>query len=399
MSKKKKTTLKGKFVFRRFLIIAVFVAIFGGVGWLAYTRLFIGNAARYTKDLASSSSSEVSSKAEPSSSAKPESSSKAESKPAKAEPNSEDWKLLLVNSVHSLPSGYVPELETITETYRVDKRIADNVKRMFNDARQSGITLTICSAYRSVDKQEELFAEKKQEYINRGKNEKDAIAVAATIVAKPGTSEHHTGLAMDIVTPKYTNLDAGFENTPAFKWLNKNAYKYGMVLRFPKDKQKYTGIIYEPWHYRYVGEENAKLMKAKGFCLEEYVAALKGEKVQILETPTLPADIGPSSNTEASEETTSSQKGTKSESSAESASSQKGAKSESSEESASSKKGAKSESSAESASSNESSSKKSGTKKSSSSESEPESASSSSKSAKPKAKSSSSSEESASAKQ
>lgn len=91
----------------------------------------------------------------------------------------------------------------------------------------------------------------------------------------PGTSEHHTGLALDLITPGYQQLDDGFENTAAFKWLDKHSAEYGFVLRYPKDKEDITKIIYEPWHYRYVGVNAAETIKANGWCLEEYVENLK----------------------------------------------------------------------------------------------------------------------------
>jgi D-alanyl-D-alanine carboxypeptidase len=142
---------------------------------------------------------------------------------------------------------------------------------MLAQAKQDGISLVICSAYRPESRQEELFQSKTQEYIAAGRSEEEAIAVAATIVAKPGTSEHQTGLAIDIVTETYTNLDDGYAETPAAQWLAERAWEFGFALRYPKDKTEITKIIFEPWHYRYVGEENARIMKERGFCLEEYI--------------------------------------------------------------------------------------------------------------------------------
>ena len=198
------------------------------------------------------------------------------------EDESKSWALILVNRESFLPEGYdsVIELATITDDYRVDARISDNVKRMIADARNDGVTLSIVSAHRSVERQTELYADKVEEFINQGQETDAAKEVAATIVARPGTSEHHTGLALDIVTPSYMTLDEGFENTPAFRWLDKNAHKYGFVLRYPKEKQDITGIIYEPWHYRYVGEEHAEQMKDRDLCLEEYIEALRLARIK-----------------------------------------------------------------------------------------------------------------------
>ena len=105
----------------------------------------------------------------------------------------------------------------------------------------------------------------------QGMSEEEAYAKTATETAIPGTSEHQTGLAADIVTPTYQMLDAGFADTPAGQWLSEHAAEYGFVLRYPQDKQEITGIIYESWHYRFVGKTHAKLMKESGLCLEEYL--------------------------------------------------------------------------------------------------------------------------------
>ncbi len=107
-------------------------------------------------------------------------------------------------------------------------------------------------------------------YIAKGYSRADAEAEAATITARPNTSEHQTGLALDIVTPSYTRRDKGFANTEAFKWMSANAQDYGFTLRYPQGKQEYTRVIYEPWHWRFVGVEAAKAMKQSGQCLEEY---------------------------------------------------------------------------------------------------------------------------------
>ena len=129
----------------------------------------------------------------------------------------------------------------------------------------------LCSAYRSIEKQQQLFDRSQQTYMAQGMSEEEAYAKTATETAIPGTSEHQTGLAADIVTPTYQMLDAGFADTPAGKWLADNAVEYGFVLRYPQDKQEVTGIIYESWHYRFVGKTHAKLMKESGLCLEEYL--------------------------------------------------------------------------------------------------------------------------------
>lgn len=272
-----------KFVVRRILLalsITAAVVLLGFAGWNLAEQypgwnLILPGAGSSSSQSEPPADSAVSS--EPVSVSVPEPESSSEPEPpeeSEPKPSADDWELLLANPSNPLPEGYVPELETVTDNYRVDARIADSVKRMFAQAKEDGISLVICSAYRSVEYQQTLFDNKSKELMDSGKPEDEAVAVAATIIAVPGTSEHHTGLAMDIVTPSYTELDDGFAETPAFAWLSENAANYGFVMRYPKDKQNITKIIYEPWHYRYVGVENAVRMKAADMCLEEYVNAL-----------------------------------------------------------------------------------------------------------------------------
>ena len=101
--------------------------------------------------------------------------------------------------------------------------------------------------------------------------QEQAEAETAKSVAVPGTSEHQLGLALDIVDKSYQMLEEDQQDTPAQQWLMANCWRYGFILRFPKDKEAVTGITYEPWHYRYVGEEVAKTITEGGLCLEEYL--------------------------------------------------------------------------------------------------------------------------------
>lgn len=189
--------------------------------------------------------------------------------PSPSEPYNGDWNLILVNLENPLPSNF--EIKTANIGNRaMDERIVDIVKQMIADAKADGVDLLICSSYRSVERQKTLFNEQIQGFINQGYNEEDARTEAAKWVAIPGTSEHHTGLALDIVTPTYQMLDFGFEKTDAFNWLYNNCTEYGFILRYPKDKSDITKIVYEPWHYRYVGVEAAKYIHANNLCLEEY---------------------------------------------------------------------------------------------------------------------------------
>lgn len=183
----------------------------------------------------------------------------------------EEYYLLLANAENPLPQDWTVQTEDVQNGYEMDKRAAPAMRDMIQAAKEDGVELMLCSAYRSVEKQQQLFDRSQQAYMAQGMSEQEAYAKTATETAIPGTSEHQTGLAADIVTPTYQMLDAGFADTPAGQWLSEHAVEYGFVLRYPQDKQEVTGIIYESWHYRFVGRTHAKLMKESGLCLEEYL--------------------------------------------------------------------------------------------------------------------------------
>ena len=183
----------------------------------------------------------------------------------------EEYYLLLANAENPLPQDWSIQTEEVQNGYEMDKRAAPAMREMIQAAKEDGVELMLCSGYRSVEKQQQLFDRSQQAYMAQGMSEEEAYAKTATETAIPGTSEHQTGLAADIVTPTYQMLDAGFADTPAGQWLSEHAAEYGFVLRYPQDKQEVTGIIYESWHYRFVGKTHAKLMKESGLCLEEYL--------------------------------------------------------------------------------------------------------------------------------
>ena len=189
------------------------------------------------------------------------------------ENNTNEWNLILVNSSNKLPENFEVELGEIG-IRKMDSRIVSIVQKMISDAKSDGIDLLLASSYRSVERQTELFNEQIQKYKQLGYSDTDAYNEAKEWVAIPGTSEHHTGLALDIVTPTYQVLDYGFDTTDAFKWLYKNCSEYGFILRYPKTKSDITGITYEPWHYRYVGTQVAKYIMENDLCLEEYIEEL-----------------------------------------------------------------------------------------------------------------------------
>lgn len=186
-----------------------------------------------------------------------------------------DWELLLVNKNHKVPENYSMNLEEVETTHKVDKRIAEALNQMLNDARKEGLLPIICSSYRTNAKQKQLYNNKTKEYKRLGYSNDEAEKLASYWVAVPGTGEHETGLAVDIVSKNYQILDEKQEETEVQKWLMENSYKYGFTLRYPTDKKEITMINYEPWHYRYVGIENATYMKEHDMCLEEYIDYLK----------------------------------------------------------------------------------------------------------------------------
>lgn len=139
------------------------------------------------------------------------------------------------------------------------------VQEMFDAARTEDVYPVVREGYRTAEEQQEILDDKIQSYINQGYSQVKAERTAKEWVALPGTSEHQLGIAVDINADK-----SKCSNEDVYAWLAENAYKYGFVLRYPPGKQKITGTSYEPWHYRYVGEEAAKEIYERGICLEEY---------------------------------------------------------------------------------------------------------------------------------
>ena len=185
---------------------------------------------------------------------------------------SENWAIALVNEGHPLDTSYVPAEMTEIESERsVDSRIADDLKRMLSDAKDAGLSMYVASAYRSYEKQREVFNNTMQDWISQGYSPLNAYDETKKSVAVPGTSEHATGLAVDIISSEYEALDDRQGDTEEQKWLMEHCWEYGFILRYPSDKSAVTNIVYEPWHYRYVGKEAAKEITEQNITLEEYV--------------------------------------------------------------------------------------------------------------------------------
>jgi len=181
------------------------------------------------------------------------------------------WNLVLVNDKHPMEEGYVPELVEVAEDRYLDARIADAAREMLADAKAAGLGVYNGSFYRSYDDQARIFNYSMENEKRSGVSYWKAYQEVALYVAEPGTSEHALGLAMDLTSNVYVELDEGQERTAEYKWFKENCYKYGFILRYPPDTTEITGIAYEPWHYRYVGVEDATKITELGITLEEYL--------------------------------------------------------------------------------------------------------------------------------
>ncbi len=182
-------------------------------------------------------------------------------------------KVVLVNPWNFVPKGYKVELTTVVGEYQLETECAQALLQMLADCEAAGYEPIVVSAYRTHDYQEYLFDRKVKSYLEldwpRDKAEKEA----AKEVAYPGTSEHQLGLAVDLMDTSYPYLDEKQASTPAQQWLMAHCHEYGFILRYPVGATDITGIIYEPWHYRYVGQEIAQEIMNLGITLEEYLGA------------------------------------------------------------------------------------------------------------------------------
>lgn len=199
--------------------------------------------------------------------------------------------LMLLNNDYELPEDFkwdlvywkngnsVDALSLNSSKYdsvdAVDRAAYQPLKDLFKAAEEAGVPLELVSAYRSISLQDRLFTRSVNSYMSQGYSKQQAIEKANYSRTFSGTSEHNTGLGFDILQKGSYYLTSQFENTAQFKWLMENAENYGFILRYQKDKIDITGIMYEPWHFRYVGVEHAKKINELGFCLEEYIEYLE----------------------------------------------------------------------------------------------------------------------------
>lgn len=174
------------------------------------------------------------------------------------------WQYVCANVDRLLPSDYAPELTELEGGQYFDSRAVDALKEFIAAARSEGLTVILSSSYRSYSTQQYLFNNK---VAQTGSEE-----AAAKIVAIPGSSEHQLGLSADIVDGYYQYMNESLAETELLKWMYAHCQEYGFILRYPEDKQDITKIMFEPWHFRYVGEEAASYIMENGLCLEEFVA-------------------------------------------------------------------------------------------------------------------------------
>ena len=187
--------------------------------------------------------------------------------------------MVLVNHTSKMPDDYTFDTKECGSATAVNKMLqtvaCDAFLEMQKAAAADGVTVWMQSGYRSVKYQTSLYERKTKYYLDKGCDNATAKEKAAAVVNPPGYSEHNCGLAADLNSPEHTGLDEGFEKTAAFRWLCEHAGDYGFILRYPKDAEDKTEIIYEPWHWRYVGVENAAKINASGLCFEEYIETLQ----------------------------------------------------------------------------------------------------------------------------
>lgn len=177
-----------------------------------------------------------------------------------------DWCLILVNKWNYIPDNYEVELTELENGESVDKRIYPALQKMFDTARNDSIYPIVVSGYRTAEKQQSFMDEKIADYKAEGYALEEAITKAEAWVATPGTSEHQLGLGVDINADRIHST-----GEEVYEWLKQNSYKFGFICRYQADKTHITGVINEPWHYRYVGTKAAAEIHNQGVCLEEYL--------------------------------------------------------------------------------------------------------------------------------
>ena len=180
-----------------------------------------------------------------------------------------DGTVYLVNRQHAVSKYFVPDVRKVN-AYGMSQQMRDDaataLEEMFAAAKEEGVGLSTVSGYRSYSKQSSIYSRKKA---TQGQEAADRVS------ARPGTSEHQLGLAMDIAKKGSSQLNTGFGKTAEGQWVNANAYRFGFIVRYMEDYEEITGYMYEPWHVRYVGKEQAKAIYESGVPMETYMSGYK----------------------------------------------------------------------------------------------------------------------------
>ncbi len=283
MSKRKRARYAGSVRFYKHLLIVCIVAaiviptgfcVFLTVSNRALHRTVRDLEAQVTELQQSAQITTASISASDSSSTVSENAAKSMEEEEKLSISTDDWNLFLVNEQNFLPSDFTVELETLPNTGKkqVDARIVEPLTEMLDAMEEEGLRPVVCSAYRTIEYQTELFENYIDKRLAEGWTYEDAFYKARTRIAIPGASEHHTGLAVDIVSKTHQQLDDAQADTEEAIWLAEHCAEYGFILRYPEGKEDITGIEYESWHFRYVGEEAASYIMENEITLEEYLA-------------------------------------------------------------------------------------------------------------------------------
>ena len=190
--------------------------------------------------------------------------------------DADDARLVLVNANLPYVEEPTPTLDTADEAgTQLEAEAAQQYRSMAEAAQADGVTLTLAAGYQDADTRTAAYEDCKQTYLSRHKSEEEAAARAAAILPVAEANEHGTGYAADILSADYALQDTGFADIRAYRWLTAYAAEYGFILRYPEDRQAITGVVFEPWHWRYVGVENALAIRASGLSLEEFLTEQK----------------------------------------------------------------------------------------------------------------------------
>lgn len=194
--------------------------------------------------------------------------------------NLSDWNLILLNPEEGNMLESDPDVEMVEfDGQWIDARVGEQYEAMVKAAKADGINLYLRSGFRKIELQRIYYESNVNKYMNEGHSKEEAIRLTLRYFTAPGHSEHHSGLACDIITVEYHNniytLDDRFGETEAFDWLMEHCTEYGFILRYPEGKTDITKINYEPWHYRYVGKEHAEYITENDLTFEEYIELLK----------------------------------------------------------------------------------------------------------------------------